>query len=229
MRTEGQRLRKANRKECWLDIISFCLSDGSGSLLPHAPCLLSNPLLLTDIHPSQHQHHFLAAWIRGKREDWREGRRTRSVSKESREEERIQRGWGAACLLSLGLIVIMIYFLMSSAALPSASQRPDWIWRSISMLKRPSFICELLTDSGYHLCNCSVYWSQREGGRWREAEEEGESWGKTGREGLDLKSGDKRKRGENWWEELVARATSLYVSIWYGWDFMQRAGNSLFE
>lgn len=29
------------------------------------------------------------------------------------------------------------------------------------MLKRPGFICEPLTDSGYHLCNCSVYWSQR--------------------------------------------------------------------
>lgn len=61
---------------------------------------------------------------------------------------------------SPGSAVISICFLMSSASLPSAIQRPDWIWRCISMLKRPGFICELLTDSGYHLCNCSMYWSQ---------------------------------------------------------------------
>lgn len=108
---------------------------------------------------------------------------------------------------------------MSSAGLPSAIQRPDWIWHTISMLKRPSFICELLTDSGYHLCNCSVYWSQSQqergggGSSWK-----GGSWRKIGREGLWFKKGGCRNP-----------ATSLYISIWYGWDPMQRAGNSLFE
>lgn len=147
----------------------------------------------------------------------------------SREEERVWwQGLGGACLCSLGLIVIMIYFLMSSAVLPSAKQRPDWIWRSINMLKRPSFICEPVTDSGYHLCNCAVHWSQSQQEIDRDCGGKGR-WRKIWRKGLGFKKGGCRKEGEIWWVELVDQATSLYISIWYGWDPMQRAGNSLFE
>ncbi len=175
VRTEGQRLRKANRTECWLDIISFCLSDDSGTLHPHALCLRSSPFVLTNIQPHITSTIFWQHGSEGKRKSRRVGRRPTSVYGDNRKEERIQQhDLGAACLCSMGLIVIMIYFLMSSAALPSALQSPDWIWRSISMLKRPSFIYELLTDSGYHLCNCSVYWSQRETEKEREWRRRGE-------------------------------------------------------
>lgn len=67
------------------------------------------------------------------------------------------------------------------------------------MLKRPGFICELLTDSGYHLYNCSVYWSQSRGWEREAAEEKGRAEDRKGeRRGRwirNLKGGDVRRRG----------------------------------
>lgn len=132
---------------------------------------------------------------------------------------------------SPGSAVISICFLMSSASLPSAIQRPDWIWRCISMLKRPGFICELLTDSGYHLCNCSMYWSQSQWVRGHTLPGSERLWRRgiyrrMWEEGLEFffffkvgvqKSGIKLTRGAG------------CISIWYSRDPMQRVWNILFE
>lgn len=105
-------LKQENREKDWkrwsADFL-FCLSDDSGSLQPHALCLISTASSSpTPTPPYHHQCHYLEAccvWrLRRKgRTGGKERWRSRGVLWASREEERVWwHGLGAACLCKPG-------------------------------------------------------------------------------------------------------------------------------